>query len=113
MTKEYEFAISEKEHVQNKQVYQFTEGVFNNTKTTLNVSKNELLKRPQTYDTNIFETIPYLPLQNTPQAIFQYPMAGYVQPGTVDASVWDEEELLALVPGGVAKGHQGKSKNKI
>ena len=105
--KEYEFAISEKEHVQNKQIYQFTEGVFNNTKTTLNVSKNELLKRPQTYDTNIFETInTSRPLHKTPQAIFQYPMAGYVQPGTVDASVWDEEELLELDIKNVTEGYR-------
>ncbi len=105
-SKEYEFALSERKHKENRQIYKITDGVEDDTQQIINVSSSELVKSPTEFSTDIFDTITYSTTGQYPNAIFEYPIAGYVQPDTVDASVWSEEELLNIDPSLLREGYR-------
>ena len=93
--KEYEFAIDERKHLQQKQVYQITDTAQADTDVVINVHDDTLLKRPVEFSTTVFPAITYSE-SNQPQSIFAYPHAGYVQRSQVDAHVFNEQDLLNL-----------------
>ena len=93
--KEYEFAVDESKHIQQKQVYQITDESQADTDVVINVHDDTLIKRPVDFSTNIFNTIAYSET-NQPQSIFAYPIAGYPQQAQVNATVYNEQDLLTL-----------------
>ncbi len=92
---EHEFTVDEEKHLQQKQVYQITDDAKADTDVVINVSKSDLIKRPVDFSTSIFPTITYSS-NNTPQSIFEYPIAGYVRQSQVNTTIYNEAELLNI-----------------
>ena len=102
--KEYEFAVDEDVHQQDRQLYQFTIGQEPDTEVVKNVGDSQLLRSPTVFSTTVFDA-KVLSDENTPWSIFKYPVAGYVRPSQVDATVFNKTELLALDVTNVKEGY--------
>ena len=101
--KEYEFTVDERKHLQQKHVYQITDQAQADTDVVINVHDDTLLKRPVEFSTTVFPTLAYSET-NQPQSIFAYPVAGYPQQSQVDATVFNEQDLLTLDPNTLKEG---------
>ena len=82
-------------HRQEKQIYKFTEGGEDDTQNIINVAKTDLIDYPYELNYPVFTNKTYDTL-NTPDHIFEYPVAGYVQSAQAKYSVFDETGLLNL-----------------
>jgi len=91
----YLFALDDKTHRQQQQVYNITQSVVDDTQNIINVSASEMQDRPYELQFPTFAKYSYDTL-NTPDHIFQYPMAGYVQPHQAKFNAYDESQLLNL-----------------
>lgn len=89
----YEFLLKDNTHRQQQQIYQFTQSYVDDTQNIINVSSNNLTKRPYDLVYPLIQTSSWSS-RNTPDDVFEYPMAGYVQPNQVQHYVFDETELL-------------------
>lgn len=101
---EFEWQLSDKSHRQQRQIYNFTQASQDDTQNIINVGYNDFTKRPIETSYPIFSNYEYS-TRYTPEFIFQYPQAGYVQPRHVTASVWDENELLNLNSSNLIEGN--------
>lgn len=93
--KNYLFALDDNKHRQQQQIYKITQAVEDDTQNIINVSASELQDRPYELNLPVFSNFAYDTL-NTPNYLFKYPMAGYVQPQLVKFNAFDEQELLSL-----------------
>ena len=101
----FAFTLKERQHLQDRVIYQITEGAKENTDTILNVNKNtDLFLKPYAFSGDVFDTIDYTASQNATQNIFKYNMAGYVLPSQVDLTVYNESDLLDLDVTTIAEG---------
>ena len=89
----YDFQLSDLKHKQQQQIYKFTINEEDDTQNIINVSFNDLSRRPTTVNYPVFNKIAYNEL-NTPDFVFAYPMAGYPQLQHITQTVWDENEMF-------------------
>ena len=101
---EIEWELDDQKHRQQKQIYKFTESAEDDTQNIINVSYNDFVKRPLETTYPIFSKYTYSS-RYTPEFIFTYPMAGYVQPRHVNVNVWDEAELLSYDASNLIEGN--------
>ena len=104
---EFAFIVDESTHIKEKLVYDISDSTTADTETVINVNQfnGDLIKKPYGFSGDPFKTFDYSQHQNTTQAIFAYPMAGYVLPSQVDATVFDESELLNLDVSNLQEGN--------
>lgn len=92
---EHEFVIDEKTHRELQHAYEITSTAKADEGVVINISQLDLVKRPEVFSTKLFDTYTYN-TTNTINSIFKYPVAGYVQPGTTDFQVFNEDDLVNL-----------------
>ena len=95
---EFAFTVDESKHRKNRLVYNIQESNKDDTETVLNLNEraNDLFIKPYAFSGAPFIMYDYDNHQNTTQAIFKFPVAGYVLPAQATKTVFNESELLLV-----------------
>ena len=102
----FAFTVPESTHIKDRLIYKVNKDNIKDTETVIHINQqsNDLIKKPYAFDGDINQTIDYNLHQNTVDAIFKLPSAGYVLPNQVNYTVFDEQDLLTLDTSNLKEG---------
>lgn len=104
---EFAFVVPENKHIKDRLIYKVSTSNTQDTETQININQltDELFKKPYAFSGSVNSTIDYSDHANTIQSIFKFPSAGYVLPNQVNATVFNESDLLTLDISNIQEGY--------